>query len=94
MTKHLGQVIFDESKRLRFLVEKVLQMSMFDRKKAVFKKKKLDLNEMVENISNSFSLRVEHTAEKSTQRLRPSTQHCTSTRFTSRTCSTTSWTTQ
>ena len=64
MTKHLGQVIFDESKRLRFLVEKVLQMSMFDRKKAVFKKKKLDLNEMVENISNSFSLRVEHTGGK------------------------------
>ena len=50
MTKHLGKVINDESKRLRFLVEKVLQMSMFDRKKAVFKKKRLDLNEMVENI--------------------------------------------
>ena len=39
-------------------------MSMFDRKKAVFKKKKHDLNEMVENISNSFSLRVEHTGGK------------------------------
>ena len=39
-------------------------MSMFDRKKAVFKKKKLDLNEMVENIANSFSLRVEHTGGK------------------------------
>lgn len=61
MMKHLGGVINDESKRLRFLVEKVLQMSMFDRKKAVFKKKKLDLNEMVENIANSFTLRVEHT---------------------------------
>ena len=64
MMKHLGGVINDESKRLRFLVEKVLQMSMFDRKKAVFKKKKLDLNEMVENIANSFSLRVEHTGGK------------------------------
>ena len=30
MAKHLGGVIADESKRLRFLVEKVLQMSMFD----------------------------------------------------------------
>ena len=39
-------------------------MSMFDRKKAVFKKKELDLNEMVENIANSFSLRVEHTGGK------------------------------
>ena len=64
MTKHLGQVIFDESKRLRFLVEKVLQMSMFDRKKSSFKKKHLDLNEMVESIANSFSLRVEHTGGK------------------------------
>ena len=64
MMKHLGTVIYDESKRLRFLVEKVLQMSMFDRKKAVFKKKKLDLNEMVENIANSFTLRVEHTGGK------------------------------
>lgn len=64
MMKHLGNVINDESKRLRFLGEKVLQMSMFDRKKAVFKKKELDLNEMVENIANSFTLRVEHTGGK------------------------------
>lgn len=39
-------------------------MSMFDRKKAVFKKKELDLNEMVENIAHSFTLRVEHTGGK------------------------------
>lgn len=64
MMKHLGGVINDESKRLRFLVEKVLQMSMFDKKKAVFKKKELDLNEMVENIAQSFTLRVEHTGGK------------------------------
>ena len=64
MLSHLGGVINDESKRLRFLVEKVLQMPMFDRKKAVFKKKELDLNEMVENIANSFTLRVEHTGGK------------------------------
>lgn len=64
MQTHLGNVINDESKRLRFLVEKVLQMSMFDKKKAVFKKKQLDLNEMIENAANSFSLRVEHTGGK------------------------------
>ncbi|MBO4315003.1 MAG: HAMP domain-containing histidine kinase [Prevotella sp.] len=64
MMKHLGTVINDETKRLRFLVEKVLQMSMFDRKKAVFKKKELDLNEMVESVANSFTLRVEHTGGK------------------------------
>lgn len=61
MMKHLGGVINDESKRLRFLVEKVLQMSMFDRKKAIFKKKELNLNDLVENVANTFTLRVEHT---------------------------------
>jgi two-component system phosphate regulon sensor histidine kinase PhoR len=61
MLTHLGGVINDESKRLRFLVEKVLQMSMFDRKTASFKKKELDLNELLESIAASFTLRVEHT---------------------------------
>ena len=61
MMKHLGGVINDESKRLRFLVEKVLQLSMFDRKKAIFKKKELNLNELAESVANTFTLRVEHT---------------------------------
>ena len=64
MMNHLGAVINDESKRLRFLVEKVLQMSMFDRNTASFKKKELDLNEMLESIASTFSLRVEHTGGK------------------------------
>lgn len=64
MVNHLGNVIGDESKRLRFLVEKVLQMSMFDRRKVAFKMKEHDINELVENIANSFSLRVEHTGGK------------------------------
>ena len=64
MQKHLGTVIGDESRRLRFLVEKVLQMSMFDRKSVSFKKKELDLNELLEQIASTFSLRVEHTGGK------------------------------
>ena len=64
MQKHLGGVINDESKRLRFLVEKVLQMSMFDRKTVSFKKKELDLNELLEQTASTFSLRVEHTGGK------------------------------
>ena len=64
MTKHLSGIINDESKRLRFLVEKVLQMSMFDKKSVTFKEKELDLNEMVETIAQSFNLRVEHTGGK------------------------------
>ena len=42
----------------------VLQMSMFDRKQATFKKKELDLNELLDTITSSFSLRVEHTGGK------------------------------
>ena len=66
MMKHLGGVIGDESRRLRFLVEKVLQMSMFDEKTASFKKKELDLNELLEQTASTFSLRVEHTGGKIT----------------------------
>ena len=64
MLKHIGTVINDESKRLRFLVEKVLQMSMFDKNRAIYKSKEVDLNEMVYNIANTFTLRVEHTGGK------------------------------
>jgi len=64
MMKHLGGVISDETKRLRFLVEKVLQMSMFDRKKTTFNKKELDLNDVITDVAKSFNLRVEHTGGK------------------------------
>lgn len=64
MMAHLSGVINDETKRLRFLVEKVLQMSLFNKKKMVFKMKEMDINELVENVAHSFSLRVEHTGGK------------------------------
>ena len=64
MMKHIGGALQEESKRLRFLVEKVLQMSLFDRQKTMFKKKELDLNDLVENVAATFTLRVEHTGGK------------------------------
>lgn len=64
MLDHLCGIVLDESKRLRFLVEKVLQMSMYEKKTAVLKKKHVDINEMVETIANSFTLRVEHAGGK------------------------------
>ena len=36
-------------------------MAMFDKRKAIFKKKELNLNELVESVANTFTLRVEHT---------------------------------
>ncbi len=64
MLSHLSGVIVDETKRLRFQVEKVLQMSMFDHKKVTFKKRDLELNELVEGVINTFTLKVEASGGK------------------------------
>lgn len=59
MFKHISGVIVDETKRLRFQVEKVLQMSMFDRKATTFKRKEVDANALVHDTVNTFRLKVE-----------------------------------
>lgn len=59
MFKHISTVINDETKRLRFQVEKVLQMSMFERQKATLKRKELDANELIRGVANTFALKVE-----------------------------------
>lgn len=69
MIKHLGGVVSEETKRLRYLVEKVLQMSLFEKQKAIFKKSELNLNELVEGIAGTFLLRVEHTGGEITPEL-------------------------
>lgn len=57
--KHISGVIHDETKRLSFLVEKVLQMSLFERQKASLKLKEIDANDLLANIANTFVLKVE-----------------------------------
>jgi two-component system phosphate regulon sensor histidine kinase PhoR len=57
--KHISGVINDETKRLGFLVEKVLQMSLFERQKATLKLKEVDANDLIANIANTFVLKVE-----------------------------------
>lgn len=64
MFKHISGVIVDETKRLRFQVEKVLQMSMFDRKAATFKRKEVDANLLVHDTVNTFRLKVEASGGK------------------------------
>lgn len=59
MFQHISGVINDETKRLRFQVEKVLQMSMFDRQKATLKMKELDVNELIAGVVRTFALKVE-----------------------------------
>ena len=59
MLQHISTVINDETKRLRFQVEKVLQMSMFDRQKATLKLQEVNANQVIHNIVNTFKLKVE-----------------------------------
>ncbi len=59
MFSHVSGIIVDETKRLRFQVEKVLQMSMFDRKAATFKRKEVDANSLIQDTVNTFRLKVE-----------------------------------
>lgn len=62
MLTHLSSVIVDETKRLRFQVEKVLQMSMFDRDDAAtFKYQEADANSIIEEVAQTFRLKVEST---------------------------------
>lgn len=64
MFKHISGVIVDETKRLRFQVEKVLQMSMFDRKATTFKRKEVDANVLMQDTVNTFRLKVEASGGK------------------------------
>lgn len=59
MFKHISGVINDETKRLRFQVEKVLQMSMFERQSVTLKKKEIDAHELITGVVNTFRLKVE-----------------------------------
>ena len=69
MFQHISGVINDETKRLRFQVEKVLQMSMFDKQKATLKMKEIDANEMINGVINTFTLKVERYNGKITSEL-------------------------
>lgn len=59
MLKHVSTVINDETKRLRFQVEKVLQMSMFDRKDATMRLEEEDANASIDSVVHTFKLKVE-----------------------------------
>ena len=59
MFNHISNVINDETKRLGFLVEKVLQMSLFENQKTTLKLKELDINDLIANVANTFNIKVE-----------------------------------
>ncbi len=59
MLQHISTVINDETKRLRFQVEKVLQMSMFDRQKATLKLQEVNANSIISNVVHTYKIKVE-----------------------------------
>jgi two-component system phosphate regulon sensor histidine kinase PhoR len=60
MIEHISKVINQESKRLSYQVEKVLQMAVFNEGKLKFKFKEFDVNQMVKNVVGNFELRVKN----------------------------------
>jgi len=60
MFNHISGVITDETKRLRFQVEKVLQMSMFERKSSNLKLVETDVDELIHSVIKTFTLKVEN----------------------------------
>ena len=59
MLAHISSVINDETKRLRFQVEKVLQLSMFDRQKSTLKIQDYDANMIISNVVHASKIKVE-----------------------------------
>jgi two-component system phosphate regulon sensor histidine kinase PhoR len=59
MVDRITSTITDETKRLRFLVEKVLQLSMYEHQKANLKIREVDANELIAGVVHTFALKVE-----------------------------------
>ena len=60
MLKHISGVIVDETKRLGFQVEKVLQVSLFERDRSNLIFKEVNINELLDSVVATFRLKVEN----------------------------------
>jgi signal transduction histidine kinase len=58
--EHLSKVILDESKRLSFQVEKVLQTSIFEKGKMNLKLRTIDIHELINNVVKNFIIQVKN----------------------------------
>jgi signal transduction histidine kinase len=59
MLSHISSVINEETKRLRLQVERVLVLSMFDNSQISVNLTDLDANKTIENVVNTFKIKVE-----------------------------------
>lgn len=68
--KHISRVIRDETKRLSFQVEKVLQMAIFEKDKSMLKLNEIKINSLISDIVSNFSLKVTSKGGKITSKLK------------------------
>ena len=64
LLQRLTSTIIDETKRLRFQVEKVLQLSMYENQRANLHMKEVDINELISGVTHTFALKVERNGGK------------------------------
>lgn len=57
--KNISGIIADETKRLGFQVDKVLQVSLFERDKSTLSFKTVDINRVLHNVASTFQLKIE-----------------------------------
>ncbi len=55
-TDHISRIIEDESKRLSYQVEKVLQMAVFDKGRLKLDRKKTNIHKLISNVADNFSI--------------------------------------
>lgn len=66
---HISKVIRDETKRLSFMVEKVLQMAVFEKDKSILKVNEMQINLLIKEIATNFSLKVTNKGGQITSKL-------------------------
>ena len=59
MYANLGNIINKESRRLRFQVDKVLQLSLYDQKSSALNMVELNSDELIDNVVKTFSINVQ-----------------------------------
>ena len=57
-TDNLAKIVSDESNRLRTLVEKVLEVALFERSKIKLNLTKQDIHDILDNMSENYYLRI------------------------------------
>lgn len=58
MRHHLTSVISEETKRLSFQVEKVLQISLLENEKSIMKFREVDIHQIISNVAENFEIKV------------------------------------